>query len=266
MGEYYEYDYEDNPIPPTEAQCDLIEKFNETVPDTIGQASTLIDELLSRTYERKSEEEKKRSRWIGSVKRKKRATAKLFGGCCQGGAVPGECMEEYNHSFAFHHLTYRPDEKTYRDFNNTWAYNEYVIPIVRSRPEDFMLLCEWCHSREEKIKKRIDVVRGAWYEIITKEIVDCKEMAEAGYTLNENEVREIIDRMFCYVTKDIRISMYCGLVDGMDTGIGYIGKYDDIFEGIIEEYLNEGVYGMTPEYCLDVVREDLKRAVYTGKT
>ena len=125
-------------------------------------------------YIPKNPEEIRYNRWKGGVKRKKRATAMLLGGYCEGGVKRGECGKPYNHSFAFHHLSYRPDEKTYKDFGDTWRYNEYVIPIVRSRPEDFMLLCKECHRNEEEIKRRIRSIELEGGELTGGKVLDIR--------------------------------------------------------------------------------------------
>ncbi len=70
---------------------------------------------------------------------KKKVADDLFGGRCEG------CRRSYGSGFAFHHLKYYDDEKTYCDFTSSKEYNKYLLPIVRKRPHDFSLLCRKCH-------------------------------------------------------------------------------------------------------------------------
>lgn len=70
----------------------------------------------------------------------KLSTAMAFGGKCNG------CGQEYNQSFAFHHMCYLHDEKTYNDFDDTVDYNLYICPIVIKNLHRFRLLCKNCHS------------------------------------------------------------------------------------------------------------------------
>ena len=55
------------------------------------------------------------------------------------------CGKKFGKYFAFHHLSYRDDEKTYRDFKNQDDYQRYILPIIQKRPKDFVLLCRPHH-------------------------------------------------------------------------------------------------------------------------
>ena len=69
----------------------------------------------------------------------------LFGGKCFA------CHRRYGKHFAFHHLRYHPTELKHSDFSSTGLYNAYIIPIVRRRPRDFLLLCRKCHRHVETL-------------------------------------------------------------------------------------------------------------------
>jgi hypothetical protein len=62
------------------------------------------------------------------------------------------CHKKYGKNFKFHHLTYRVDEKTYRDFKNSNDYQLYILPIIEKRVLDFELLCDSHHYMVEKLK------------------------------------------------------------------------------------------------------------------
>jgi len=81
-----------------------------------------------------------------TVKKYKRQIAILFDSECY------VCQKKYGKNFHFHHLTYRNEEKTYRDFNNNEDYQLYILPIIEDRPLDFELLCNRHHYLVEKLK------------------------------------------------------------------------------------------------------------------
>ncbi len=96
------------------------------------------------------------------IKKWKRAVAtNLFDGVCY------VCNKKYGKSFHFHHLSYREDELTYRDFKNNSDYQKYVLPIIEQRPFDFELLCHKHHYlveilkrfKPERLDRLFDVVR-----------------------------------------------------------------------------------------------------------
>mgnify|MGYP006111320409 CR=1 FL=1 len=62
------------------------------------------------------------------------------------------CHRKFGKYFVFHHKRYLNSDKIYSDFVNTYAYNEYVLPIVRKDPNRFALLCKRHHSTVEKLK------------------------------------------------------------------------------------------------------------------
>jgi len=72
---------------------------------------------------------------------KARIGHELFGGICN------DCKKKYQSNFAFHHLDYDPDRKTYKDFKGTLTYNRYILPEVVAFPQHFELLCRACHNR-----------------------------------------------------------------------------------------------------------------------
>jgi len=78
----------------------------------------------------------------------KRETAELFGGVCF------ICNKPFGRSFLYHHLNYRFNERTYRDFEgDTVKYNLYILPIVRKEPDRFLLLCGRHHTVLSRLKK-----------------------------------------------------------------------------------------------------------------
>lgn len=78
---------------------------------------------------------------------KKKNTAKLFKSECY------VCKKSFGKGFAFHHKSYTPGEKTYRDFTNPLDYQEHIIKIVTEKPNQFFLLCHGHHHSVEKLKK-----------------------------------------------------------------------------------------------------------------
>jgi len=79
---------------------------------------------------------------------KKRIAEKHYGMRC------GVCEKRVFKGTAFHHLDYRDDRKTYRDFNgDTVAYLEYVLPEVDAEPNRFLYLCKGHHRFVEFLRK-----------------------------------------------------------------------------------------------------------------
>lgn len=68
--------------------------------------------------------------------------SKLFDSQCEvclrkmRGPTPG---------FTFHHLTYKKNEKTHRNFTSRLKYYKYITPIIKKEPERFAFLCNPCH-------------------------------------------------------------------------------------------------------------------------
>jgi len=62
------------------------------------------------------------------------------------------CHKKYGKRFAFHHVTYKKEEKTYRDFNSNDNYQLYILPLIQKNPSDFKLLCHNHHYLVERLK------------------------------------------------------------------------------------------------------------------
>jgi len=62
------------------------------------------------------------------------------------------CHRKYGKYFVFHHKKYITSDKIYSDFKDTYAYNEYVLPIIRKDPNRFALLCKKHHTSVERLK------------------------------------------------------------------------------------------------------------------
>lgn len=64
------------------------------------------------------------------------------------------CEKRVFKGTAFHHLDYRDDRKTYRDFDgDTVSYLEYLLPEVDAEPHRFLYLCKGHHRFVEYIHK-----------------------------------------------------------------------------------------------------------------
>jgi len=64
------------------------------------------------------------------------------------------CEKRVFKGTAFHHLDYRDDRKTYRDFDgDTVSYLEYVLPEVDAEPLRFLFLCKGHHRFVEYLAK-----------------------------------------------------------------------------------------------------------------
>ena len=54
--------------------------------------------------------------------------------------------------FAIHHIKYFKHEKTYKDFNNSELYHEYLLNVIRKRGSTgFALLCKKHHFAIERL-------------------------------------------------------------------------------------------------------------------
>ena len=62
------------------------------------------------------------------------------------------CHRKYGKYFVFHHKKYLNSDKIYSDFKDTYAYNEYVLPIIKKDPNRFALLCKKHHTSVERLK------------------------------------------------------------------------------------------------------------------
>lgn len=62
------------------------------------------------------------------------------------------CHRKFGKYFVFHHKTYINGDKIYSDFKDTYAYNEYVLPVIRNDPNRFALLCKKHHKVVEMLK------------------------------------------------------------------------------------------------------------------
>ena len=82
--------------------------------------------------------------------------AKLFGSKCSlcGRKIALGTKRKIN--FTYHHFSYNPNEKIYKDFKNSKEYNEYILPIVIKNPKNFALLHRKCHYSVEMAKKYSD--------------------------------------------------------------------------------------------------------------
>ena len=81
------------------------------------------------------------------VKKYKWQVATLFDSECY------VCGKRYGKNFQFHHLTYRGNEKTYKDFKNNDDYQLYILPIIEGAPIYFELLCHKHHYLVEQLKR-----------------------------------------------------------------------------------------------------------------
>ena len=62
------------------------------------------------------------------------------------------CHRKFGKYFVFHHIRYLDSDKIYSDFSDTFAYNEYVLPIIKKDPNRFALLCKKHHKVVEMLK------------------------------------------------------------------------------------------------------------------
>ena len=87
--------------------------------------------------------------------------AKPFGRQCE---VCLKKMRGPTPGFTFHHLEYKSDEKTHKNFISRKRYYTYLKPIITSHPERFAFLCNACHHsidgpRGLNRRKKMNVLR-----------------------------------------------------------------------------------------------------------
>jgi len=63
------------------------------------------------------------------------------------------CGKKFGKWFVFHHKRYLNSDKIYSDFKDSYAYNEYVLPVIKRDPNRFALLCKKHHQSVEMLKK-----------------------------------------------------------------------------------------------------------------
>jgi len=63
------------------------------------------------------------------------------------------CGKKFGKWFVFHHKRYLNSDKIYSDFKDSYSYNEYVLPVIKSDPNRFALLCKKHHQSVEMLKK-----------------------------------------------------------------------------------------------------------------
>jgi len=68
--------------------------------------------------------------------------SKLFGGECE---VCLKKMRKAQSGFTIHHLEYKKNEKTHKNFLDRLKYYKYLRPIVKKNPKRFAFLCNGCH-------------------------------------------------------------------------------------------------------------------------
>jgi len=64
----------------------------------------------------------------------------------------GVCHKKFGKYFVFHHKRYLTGDKIYSAFKDSYSYNEYVLPIIKSDPDRFSLLCRKHHRVVEMMK------------------------------------------------------------------------------------------------------------------
>lgn len=62
------------------------------------------------------------------------------------------CNKKFGKYFVFHHKKYLNSDKIYSDFKDSYAYNIYVLPIIKNDPNRFALLCKKHHQSVEVMK------------------------------------------------------------------------------------------------------------------
>ena len=81
---------------------------------------------------------------------KDRIISTYFAGLCEVCGKPYKPRK----GFAIHHVIYRKDEKTYRDFNTNRQYHVYLESIIEKRGSyEFALLCKSCHYTVTKLSQ-----------------------------------------------------------------------------------------------------------------
>ncbi len=63
------------------------------------------------------------------------------------------CWKKFGRGFTFHHLWYRDDEPYYSNFKDSTKYQLALLPYVKKRPTQFLLLCKVHHHFVEWGKK-----------------------------------------------------------------------------------------------------------------
>ena len=96
------------------------------------------------------------------VKKYKRQVAKIFASQCY------VCGKRYGKNFHFHHVRYRADTKTYRDFTTNISYQSYILPIIHDAPWDFELLCHKHHYLIEQLKRFKPERRDRLFDVIRR--------------------------------------------------------------------------------------------------
>ncbi len=87
------------------------------------------------------------------IKEERKQVAILLGGKCI------LCLKKYGKNFHFHHIGYRKGERKHSDFSSWYLYTFYVIPIIKTIPEKFALLCKTCHQLVTILQAIIDDAR-----------------------------------------------------------------------------------------------------------
>ena len=62
------------------------------------------------------------------------------------------CHKKMGKYFVFHHKRYLSSDKIYSNFKDSYTYNEYVLPVIKSDPNRFSLLCKKHHRVVEMMK------------------------------------------------------------------------------------------------------------------
>ena len=63
------------------------------------------------------------------------------------------CYKKFGKYFVFHHKRYLTGDRIYSNFADTYSYNEYVLPVIKSDPNRFSLLCRSHHKMIEAMKR-----------------------------------------------------------------------------------------------------------------
>jgi len=63
------------------------------------------------------------------------------------------CGKKFGKYFLFHHKKYLNSDKIWSDFKDSWSYNLYVLPVIKSDPNRFALLCKKHHQSVEMLKR-----------------------------------------------------------------------------------------------------------------
>ena len=90
---------------------------------------------------------KKKQNQKKTIESRKQQVAELYDNVCY------VCNSKFSRYFVFHHKRYHDKELTYRDFKSSIDYNNYILKIVKKRPDDFALLCRKHHRTVEILKQ-----------------------------------------------------------------------------------------------------------------